>query len=519
MQSSLFEREVDSLSKLRPLYDDQSDALVQVREAIRAGHRRIMLQAATGWGKTRWAASVIQGALHKGSKPLFTAPAISLIDQTVASFEHDGISDIGVMQARHPRTNPNAALQVATPQTLIRRECPDVNLVIIDEAHETFDGLDALLDARPDLIVIGLSATPWTKGLGLRWTKLIIAATVNDLIAKGRATPAVIYGPERDIDRSSIKIVKGEFEEAGSAAAMSEASIVGDVIKEWKERSTQEKTFAFCVNRAHAQVQMEAFLDCGIPFGYIDANTPQGTRDTEKGTRKHAFAQMRNGEIAGIASVGCLIRGVDEDVRTILDLALTKSDIRHVQKNGRGVRTAPGKTHLLVNDHAGNNAALGLFTDIYHDSLDMRKPGDRGEAYKDDYKPAKPKKCAKCHNLIPPRMRNCPSCNERVALNTGVTVVDGRLVEIGSGPKIDMKERQDWYSGFLWIAKRRNYKDGYAARAYKERFGDWPKHLRVRAKEPSSAIVAFAELRRKEYLAKVAVPVAVPAQEHVEVTA
>lgn len=492
MQSSLFQREIETISRMRPLYDDQRDAVGQVRDAIREGHRRIMLQAATGWGKTLWAAHVIDAAMRKGSRPLFTAPAISLVDQTLASFEREGIHDIGVMQAQHARTNRNATVQIASVQTLIRRQCPDVNFVLIDEAHETFDGLDALLDERKDLIAIGLSATPWTKGLGLRWTKLIIAATVNDLIAKGRATPAVIYGPEHDVDRSAIKIVKGEFDEAGSASMMSDDAIVGDVLKEWKEKSPREKTFVFCVNRAHAQVQMEAFLDDGIPFGYIDANTPQDER-------KRQFKQMRYGEIAGIASVGCLIRGVDEDVRCIVDLQLTKSEMRHVQKWGRGVRCADGKTVLVGLDHAGNNAALGLFTDIYHDHLDIRKPGERGESYKDDYKPAKPKKCAKCHNLIPPKMRNCPSCNERVALNTGVTVVDGRLVEIGSGPKIDMKERQEWYSGFLYMAKQKNIKDGWAAFRYKEKFGTWPNKLRVRAKKPTDQMVEFDRQAYEKY--------------------
>lgn len=495
MQSSLFEREVEKVSKMRPLYEDQLAALVEVREAIKEGHRRIMLQAATGWGKTLWSAHAIAAALRKGSRPLFTAPAISLVDQTLRSFEKEGIHDIGVMQAQHVRTNRNARVQIASVQTLIRRKMPEFDFVLIDEAHEVFDGLNEKLDSLEykDKVVIGLSATPWTKGLGLRYTKLIIAATVNDLIAMGRATPATIYGPEIDLDRAAVKVSKGEFEEASAAAAMSDKSIIGDVLKEWKEKSPREKTFAFCVNRAHAQAQMEAFLDAGIPFGYIDANV-----DGE--TRKRIFAQMRYGEIAGICSVGCLIRGVDEDVRCILDLQPTKSEMRHVQKWGRGVRTADGKTALIGLDHAGNNAALGLFTDIFHDSLDTRKPGERGEAYKDDYKPAKPKKCENCRNLIPPRSRECPVCKLRVPLHTGVTVVNGRLVEIGSGPKINTKERQEWYSGFLWLARKGNLKDGWAAYRYKDKFGEWPKNLRVRGRKPSDEIVAFAKQQRKEYL-------------------
>ena len=210
---------------------------------------------------------------------------------------------------------------------------------------------------------------------------------------------------------------------------------------------------------------------------------------------------MRRGDIAGIASVGTLIRGVDEDVRCILDLQPTKSEIRHVQKWGRGVRYADNKSVLVGLDHAGNNHSIGLFTDIYHDSLDTRKQGDRGDAYKEDYKPAKPRKCAKCHCLIPAGARKCPSCSERVALYPGVTVVAGRLVEIGSGPKINTKERQDWYSGLLWMARKGNLKDGWAAHSYKARFGEWPKNLRVRGKQPSEAVKEFVKQRRKEYLA------------------
>lgn len=495
MQRSMFEREVERTSKMRPLYEDQIAALAEVREAVKQGHRRIMLQAATGWGKTIWAAHLIASALQKGSRPLFTAPAISLVDQTLAAFEREGIHDIGVMQAQHVRTNRDARVQIASVQTLIRRAMPEVDFILIDEAHEVFDGLNQKLDslAYKDKIAVGLSATPWTKGLGLRWTKLVIAATVNDLIGKRRATPATIYGPEIEIDRGSVKVSKGEFEEGSAAAAMSDKNIVGDVLKEWREKSPREKTFAFCVNRAHAQVQMEAFCDAGIPFGYIDAfvDLPE---------RRRIFAQMRYGEIAGICSVGCLIRGVDEDVRCILDLQPTRSEIRHVQKWGRGVRTANGKEALIGLDHAGNNAALGLFTGIFHDHLDCRKPGERGEAYKDDYKPAKPRKCEKCHNLVPPGQRSCPVCHERLSLDTGVTMVEGRLVEIGSGPKIDTRKQQEWYSGLLWIARRSNRKDGWAAYSYKEKFGDWPRGLRTRGKKPSDEVTEFVRERRKEYL-------------------
>ena len=51
MQTSLFEREVDNTEKMRALRPRQEQAIVSVREAIRAGHKRIILQAPTGFGK------------------------------------------------------------------------------------------------------------------------------------------------------------------------------------------------------------------------------------------------------------------------------------------------------------------------------------------------------------------------------------------------------------------------------------------------------------------------------------
>ena len=496
MQSSLFNQEVEQIERMRPLRPSQSNAERAVREAVREGHKRIVLQAPCGWGKTLWAAHIIAAALRKGSRPLFTCPAISLVEQTLKAFEKEGIKDIGVMQAHHVRTNAMASVQIASVQTLIKRAVPDIGFALLDEVHESFEALDALIDSEAwkDKLVIGLSATPWTKGMGLRWTKLVIAATINDLIADGHATPSVIYAPEKDIDRNALTVTRGEFDEGSASATMSEASIVGDVLTEWKEKSPREKTFAFCVNRAHAQKQMEAFQDSGIPFGYIDANTPIPER-----TR--IFAKMQYGEIAGIASVGCLIRGIDEDVRCILDLQPTRSEIRHVQKWGRGIRTAEKKLVLIGLDHAGNNQSLGLFTDIYHDQLDMRKPGERGEAYKDDHKPAKPRKCAKCHNLVPPGARQCPVCHEKIALHTGVKTVDGRLVEISSIPKMS-REQNDWLRELAWIARKSGFKNGWVRHAFEEKWGTKPTEIPKRGKEPTDEVRAFVREKRKAYLAQ-----------------
>jgi superfamily II DNA or RNA helicase len=117
---------------LRP---HQDEALRLVRSSLGKGNRRVVLQGPVGFGKTLVAARIIEGALAKGNSVVFTAPMISLIDQTVAAFETEGMDGLGVMQANHPRTDPLARVQVASVQTLARRGVPHAALVIVDECH------------------------------------------------------------------------------------------------------------------------------------------------------------------------------------------------------------------------------------------------------------------------------------------------------------------------------------------------------------------------------------------------
>ena len=103
------------------LRSHQEQAIAMVRSSLaRDRHRRVVLQGPVGFGKTLVAARFIEGALAKGNRVIFTAPMISLIDQTVKAFAKEGIHDVGVMQANHPRTDPRAPVQVASVQTLAR---------------------------------------------------------------------------------------------------------------------------------------------------------------------------------------------------------------------------------------------------------------------------------------------------------------------------------------------------------------------------------------------------------------
>lgn len=482
---------------LRPMRPRQIKARDDLRKAIaeatKEGHKRlIVLQAPTGFGKTLTAAHIIAAALERGLRVAFICPAITLVNQTLKSFEAEGIRDIGVMQAQHERTDHMAALQIASVQTLIRRELPEVDLILIDECHQQFKKLNAILDDEwKDKIVIGLSATPWAKGMGRRWTKLIVAATIQELIDEKLLSNFCVYVPKHEADFSKLRIKAGEFTEESSAALMTDKKIVGDVVETWLEKGTGDRTFLFAVNRAHARSLQEKFIAAGVSCGYIDAYT----EDREK----TVFEPFRSGEFKIIASVGCLTTGVDEDVRCIIDAQPTRDEKKHVQKIGRGLRTAEGKYLLTILDHAGNTLRLGMVTDIHHEKLDPRLPGDKGDPYAEDPPAAKPRKCKNCGQLMAAGKSMCGFCFHRLEEPNPVEAEEGELVLFQSPAKKKTSSHlneQDWYSGFLAIAQERGYKSRWADERFKAKFGQYPVRLRKEPSKPSIAVRAFDHHQR-----------------------
>jgi superfamily II DNA or RNA helicase len=214
-----------------------------------------------------------------------------------------------------------------------------------------------------------------------------------------------------------------------------------------------------------------------------------------------AIITRRDGKVCVVGN--CLIQGIDEDVRCLIDAQPTRSLSRHVQKIGRGLRRADGKDICVILDHAGNSLALGLVTDIHIDRLDMHKPGEKGDTDKEAKVP-KPKKCQVCHTLIPPGKSVCPKCGAIIKAISGVEAKDGELVLFSGGkqpkqPKPKKDEKQEFFSGLLGLAKERGYSEGWAAHAYRERWGVFPRGLNKAPVFPSRTVRKFDQMRRRQW--------------------
>src|ERR1044071_811763 len=320
---------------LHPLRGRQVAVIPAITEAVREGHKRIVVQLPTGAGKTV----------------------------------------IAAIQARHGRTDFTRRIQIASRDTLVRRPLPEVDLVIVDECHQNTDAMLKIMNAEAwkDKIVIGLSATPWARGMGLHWTKLIVGATMRQMMDDGPPTGlcgmrAFGVPPDYEPDFTGVKRIGDDLDEGATARVMNTPRLVGNAIEHWLRTRQQgdhpgDRTFLRGVNCAHAKSLMEAFEAAGIRCGYIDG-------ESSKEERQRTFTRYRSKEIKVLASVRVLGVGVDEDVRCMIDCAKTISQINHVQWWGRGMRLADGKTHVFGLDHAGNCTFMGMPWEIHHDSLD-----------------------------------------------------------------------------------------------------------------------------------------------------
>lgn len=481
------------MTERKTLRPHQERAISLLRQSFGQGHRRVVVQAPTGFGKTLLASRIVEGARNKGNRVIFTAPAVSLIDQTVDAFEADGLMGIGVMQANHPRTNPAMPIQVASVQTLARRDIPEAAVVLVDECHLQFAAINEMMDQMPGATFVGLSATPWAKGMGLRWQDMVTPATTADLIRDGYLSKFRVMAPDVP-DLAEVKIRGGDYVEAALAEIMGDAKLVGSVIQTWLEHGKDRPTLVFGVNCAHAHALMREFQAHGVASAYVDGFTDRVEREFIGG-------QFRRGEVRVICSVRTMTTGVDLPVSCIVDAAPTQSEMLHVQKIGRGLRINPGTEDCLILDHAGNSIRLGFVTDIVHTELDATPPGQRQKATPRE-KITEP--CSQCSTVFSGLV--CPTCGheKKQPPNTELTAA-GELVMLREEdrPKpADKETKQLFWSMALWLDRDRR-KGGRLAKAlYKGRFGVWPKGLADYCVEPDREFFNYEKSRRIAYAKK-----------------
>lgn len=411
---------------LRPYQTDAIDAL---RRAIRGGSRRLILCAPTGAGKTILASHLLAEADRKGSYSLFLVDRVALVDQTSATLDSYGIRH-GIVQGINPRWTPRENVQVASVQTLARRGLPRTpSLMIWDEAHCFHKATQQFIDAHPDAVVIGLTATPFTPGMADRWDGIVNVRTARLLMEDGHLVEPTIYVAKAPADAELGLNSYGEFSDSSATAAG--VRIVGDVVAEWEAKTREHfggpaKTIVFSPTVEHGRELCAAFSAAGYNFQQISY------MDKSDAERADKIAEFRRPDsmIHGLVSCGVLTKGFDvPDVRCGISCKpYRKSLSSHMQEIGRVMRSHPGKDSALWLCHSGN---VERFAADMFDVWDEGAATLSGEAKRDtvtrtrDAATREKAVCPECSGAL--RGNSCTACGWERPARSGIVAVEGTL--------------------------------------------------------------------------------------------
>ena len=450
----------------------QTEAVQNLRSGVADGFKRQILSSPTGSGKTEIGMILVRGAIAKGKRVGFLCNRINLVGQTSARFFRAGISH-GVIQGQNT-TRTYEPVIVASIQTVAKRGMPDVDLLIIDEAHGVAGSKDyrrviAMHKGKP---VIGLSATPFSKGLGKHYDEIggplfeqmVIAATIQDLVDQGYLVDCDVYAPSQP-DLSGVKITAGDYNEKELGEAVDKPLLIGDIVANWRKYAEGTPTVCFATNIAHSRHIVEQFISAGVRAEHIDCYTDELERAA-------ILARVSSGETLVISNVGILTEGWDFPAcKTMILARPTKSLIRYLQMAGRVLRPHPGKERALILDHSGTVQSIGFPTDDFPMELNDGKPKQFIGSDKKEEK--KPSKCPQC-TYLKKTGGKCPVCGFQPQKINTVEHEAGELSKLERKKKLKTPDKRQLYSELLFIANERKWSKGRLSNVFRNIVGTWP---------------------------------------------
>jgi DNA repair protein RadD len=431
----------------------------------------------TGGGKTEMGIVLCENLLNAGLPVVWVANRIELIDQTSKRFLAAGL-DHGVVQANHPRTASWKALQICSIQTLTRRKLlPLCSAIVIDEAHGAIaDSYRNFIAKNPNVPIWGLTATPFSRGLGKVFDRLVHDVTVADLTEQNWLVPARFFAPDRP-DLSEVATVAGDYHEGQLAEAVDKVTLVGNIVDEWLQRAGNGRTIVFATSIAHSQHIAAQFLFRGVAAEHIDCYTSDKDR-------RDILDRLRAGATRVVTNCSVLAEGFDlPDLECMVLARPTKSLIRYLQMVGRVLRPAEGKVEALVLDHSNTVENLGFPTDALPLALDMGQPLPKLPVQ------AKLHVCPKCTAISRRKPNPCSVCGYAPPKPLfDIEQREGTLHEMNRVVP-PLETRQRYYASLIKIATDKSYHRGWVAHKYKEKYGVWPQRdLQWYAAEPTHEV-------------------------------
>ena len=336
-------------------------------------HRRFILKAPTGAGKTVLASEIVE-RFYKGKKIIVLCHRLVLLEQLEKALgEKHTVRKLSVSDTGPAFEDYDILLSTSMrAKEVLADAVPKADLIIVDEAHRVSPngtGYKRIIDdftehGKPEAQFIGLTASPERRTgdqrdqLHLAFDAIIDCANIEDLIREGVLVQPV-YRPHfvHDLDLESIDISSGDFPVAKLAPAIIKSSMIDYAMWSYNEERlklpTRPVSAWFCADISVAKATLNTIRHYGIEAAIVTAGTPIKER-------MKLLALHESGDIEAMVSVGVLAEGWDNPhCNIIVHLRPTLSKVLWGQSVGRGLRSAPGKEKCIVIDVSSNWSTFG----------------------------------------------------------------------------------------------------------------------------------------------------------------
>jgi len=467
------------------------------------GDKLFMLGDFTVTHNTEIAIAMLEAARKKGSRAAMILDRIVLCDQTSKRLDKYSV-DHGVLQAGHWRYRPYEPIQVCSAQTLEKRGTfPGLDLLVIDECHAQRRQTIEFIKNNPQIKVVGLSASPFTKGLADTYSNVVSPITTKQLVDQGSLVPLRVF-IAKEIDMTGAKKQMGEWSQAD--ATERGIKIVGDVVNEWAKKTREifgkpEKTIVFAAGVAHGAELASKFQAQGYNFVSLSY------KDDEEWKRNviDDFSKP-DSKIIGLIACDILTKGFDNEYVKIGVSArpFSKSFSSHVQQMGRVMRANQSdpllKPYAVWLDHSGNYIRFKEdWDELFESGVAKLEDGKEKTKKEPTERLKKESKCACCGALWISGNDTCYNCGHvREKINM-VMQIEGEMKELTGN--ITKESKQGFWNQMVWLMRYNGWSKGRASHTYRDKFGVWPKGLNDNSPQMiEPATKRFIDRKMREFL-------------------
>jgi DNA repair protein RadD len=443
----------------------------------------------TGAGKTVIAASIIKEAANHGLFALFIVHRRELVIQASAKLVDNEV-DHAVLMGAESSEYIGQRCVVASIQTLYARafrskkiDRPPAGVIFFDEAHHCRARTYVeIRKAYPEAKIVGLSATPARRdGRGLGgdlFSDLVKVPTYRWLIDQNYLVSPIVFAPVRP-DLTGVRTLDtGDYSPSELDTRMNTSALVGGIIEHWFKLGQNRPTIVFTSGVRHSEHLKREFRAAGVEAEHIDANTPLEQR-------KRIIAGFRAGTVKVLCNCMIFVEGFDEPSASCLILARpTKLLTMYRQMVGRVIRPhrESGKVDARILDHSGAVYRHGYPDDeiewVLSPDEKAINQSEVGRAGSGSHK-RELTTCPKCA-AVRLEGEGCHLCGWKPETKPRyLHVANGELGRVARDRSVRANtyrpdEKRRIHAQLLWIAREKGRQAGWAAHAYKAKFGSMP---------------------------------------------